>query len=1369
MTGLRRSYSSKTLKVLFALSGNQCAHPECTNTLIEPATEQSDAHVSAHICHIYAISTHGPRGKSGLTQQGLNAPENLILLCRHHHGIVDGQHETYPADTLKEWKRAHESGMEQRLSADLEAIQPDVFSNPYFPTALVDKKIEEELDTLRKIRPFAEVDRINKALILGRRIVEGEPTGGTDAVKSRALAWCARLLARSEAIDKAETFVRLAKQLGACAEIEVAEAFIISQKGDKPAALKALAPIDLPSAKSAALMVVAHHEGAAGAVQWLESAGIEVRVLDPDGKLFLLTQQLELGSWEAAGDTFEALTDQDFYESPALHHIAAITCLLRAVPTEYRSLVVRHLPLDAANFPLASDTPALDARRTAQNRFAQAAEAARELKCSRLAMLDDQYALWLELRNPETAAKGRERLEDKLRDPKSALQLVPLGLQFAVELELSAVEQAIEQQTTLNGGITPEAAIARFALAFTKKSSKDLASYVERHYDELAQFLDKTLVASVQIEALLRAGMTGKAEERLSALLEDGLSEEDEARLKRIIAEASGADPVQLRKEQFRQSGALHDLLALVNELETQHHWDELCEFGDVLFQRTRSVADAERLAGALTQAQKSARLADLLKELPELREQSRKLQMLYCWALYNEGYLTEARSELRNLRDEPDDPNYRSLAVNVGIALGDWSSLSAFVAAEYQARDKRTPQDLIQLAQLAQHIGSSSARDLTFAAAAKAEDDPRVLSTAYLLATTAGWEDDGTVGHWIHKAADLSGENGPIQSMTLQDLVDRTPDWNRRESETWQMLGRGEIPIFLAGESLNKSLINLMLFPALANRSEHDPRRRAMIPAYSGKRSALPLDPSTTTVGMDATALITLSFLNLLDKALDAFDTVYVPHSTLAWLFEEKQKAAFHQPSRIRDAHQVRNLLATDVLEKFVPSAVADSDLSAEVGDELAMLIAEAEKERGDDKAQRIVVRPSPVHRVGSLLGETADLTEHAGVITDCAAVVEKLRQKGQITVEEEENARAYLQLHEKPWPKQAAISDEAVLYLDDLAISYFLHLGLLEKLKAAGFTAVISPSGASESDTFISYEAISDKIDEAIERIRSTLNSRIESGRIRVGKRPKVEEPEDQSIANHPTAGALVLADVCDALIIDDRFVNQHVSIGEAGETAAVYSTLDLLDGLVSAGAITPAHNKGYRTQLRRAGYFFVPICDDELTQYLNACSITDGKPSETAELKAIRENLLRARMSTWLQLPKEARWLDATIRVFILVLKGLWKPGADLAKVRALSDWIVNQVDVRGWVHRLDAEVGDEIIRVGRGGHILLLLSPPVEAPQHIRDAYWEWAEDRVLAQVEEQFPDLYVWIVECERQLLAELVDTPLDRIGNQHGK
>jgi hypothetical protein len=1361
LTDLKRSYSPKTLKVLFALSGNQCAHPECKNALIEPATEQSDIHVSAHICHIYAISTEGPRGKSGLTQQQLNAPENLILLCSHHHGIVDGQYETYPADMLKEWKRTHESKMQERLSADLETVQPDVFSHPYFPTTLVDQKIEEEVETLRKTRFFGESDSISKALVLARRSVEGELAGGTDPVRSRALAWCARLLARSPAVDKAEEYLKLAKSLRPCAEIKIAEAFIISQKGEKAAALKILAPLDSPLSRSAALMIVAHHESADGAIKWLTDAKVETNTLDSDGKFFLLGLQLELARWEGAVETIEALTELDFASSPALRHLAAIARLVAAVPTEYRSSIVTQIPFNADNFPLASDALGMEARRTAQRCFVEAAKVERDLDCPRVAMLDDEYALWLELRDPETADKGRERLQDKLRDPKFGLRLVPLGLQFDAKLDLSAVEQAIEQQIALHGGITPDAAIARFALAFTQKSPQDIANYIERHYDDLSKFLDKKFVVSLQIEALSRAGMPDKAEERLSLLLKEGLPEEDEARLRGIISAVAGADSVELRKDQFSKTDSLNDLLVLVDELELRQSWDELCDFGESLFQRTRSVADAERLANALTNSQKSDRLVEFLKAFPGLREQSRKLQMFYCWALYDEGHLTDTRSALSKLSDEPDDRNYRALTVNLGIALGDWVSLSAFVAAEYQARDKRSPQDLIQTARLAHHLGSPHARDLTYAAAAKGDDDPITLAAAYFLATTAGWEDDRTVFQWLHKAAELSGEHGPIQRMTLKDLVERKPDWDRRESETWQMLTRGDAPIFLAGELLNKSLINLMLFPALTNLSVQDPRRRGAIPAYSGKRRPLPLDTTTTAIGMDATALLTLSFLNLLDKALDAFSTVYVPHSTLSWLFEEKQKAAFHQPSRIRDAHKVRNMLATNALQKFVPSTVADSDLSAQVGDDLSMLIAEAEKARDGDQTQRIVVRPSPVHRLGSLLGEEADLTGHAGAISSCLAIVEKLRQKGQITADEEKNARAYLQLHEKPWPQQPIISDGAVLYLDDLAISYFLHLGILEKLKAAGFVAIASPSEVSDTDALISYESITGNVDGAIERIRSAINSRIESGKIKVGRRRKVDEPEERSIADHPTVASLALAEVCSALVIDDRFFNQHGNINEGGRTAAVFSTLDLLDGLALAGVITPDHRLESRTLLRRGGYFFIPVGDDELTQHLRASSVSGGKLSETAELKAIRENLLRVRMSEWLQLPKEAPWLDSTIKVFVAVLRRIWKSGTDIATIKTLSDWIVDQIDIRGWIHRLGPDVGNDILTTGRGAYILLLLMPPSEVPREVKDAYWEWVEDRVLAQIKDEVPNLYHWIVERQKQMIFELADTDLN--------
>ena len=116
-------------------------------------------------------------------------------------------------------------------------------------------------------------------------------------------------------LDKAIDYLNVAKGIGTGPEIDIADAFITSQKGDKNAALKALAGIDSPSSRSAALMIVVHHEGPEGAIDWLETVEFSASDLDADGKYFLFTLQLELAYWEAARETLNAISDQDINET----------------------------------------------------------------------------------------------------------------------------------------------------------------------------------------------------------------------------------------------------------------------------------------------------------------------------------------------------------------------------------------------------------------------------------------------------------------------------------------------------------------------------------------------------------------------------------------------------------------------------------------------------------------------------------------------------------------------------------------------------------------------------------------------------------------------------------------------------------------------------------------------------------------------------------------------------------------------------------------------------------------------------------------------------------------------------------------------
>ena len=115
----KRSYSTTTIKLLFGLCGNECAHPDCANPIIQLGSAQSDAAIVGQISHIYAASSMGPRGNPALTEKQRNAPENLILLCGHHHPIVDRQFESFPAELLRSWKKEHEEKIALRSSATL--------------------------------------------------------------------------------------------------------------------------------------------------------------------------------------------------------------------------------------------------------------------------------------------------------------------------------------------------------------------------------------------------------------------------------------------------------------------------------------------------------------------------------------------------------------------------------------------------------------------------------------------------------------------------------------------------------------------------------------------------------------------------------------------------------------------------------------------------------------------------------------------------------------------------------------------------------------------------------------------------------------------------------------------------------------------------------------------------------------------------------------------------------------------------------------------------------------------------------------------------------------------------------------------------
>jgi len=893
----------------------------------------------------------------------------------------------------------------------------------------------------------------------------------------------------------------------------------------------------------------------------------------------------------------------------------------------------------------------------------------------------------------------------------------------------------------------------------TKGSPEEVASYLDYHYEQLALHIDSHTLRYTQIEMFSRSGNFDKAKQLLEQLIEECIPVEHEQHLKRTILTAQGSDPVAPSKKQYEDTGAVADLMNLVTVLEDRHYWSDLCVFGRLLFDRTRSLHDAERLVNAMNNNHKSRLIVEFLRENSDLLSQSENLLMAYAWSLYHEGQLLESRVQLEKLGDN-DSPNFRALRVNLSIATGDWRSLFSFVADEFRHKEERIAHELLNTAKLALHVGSPHAKDFVVTATSKEPNDSSVLAAAYFIAAGAGWENDAQVSQWLERAITLSKGAAPFQKMSLRELLDRKPDWDHQEAETWKRLAQARIPIFLAARLLNRNMVDLTAFPALANMQETDPRRRALIPAYSGKQLKKDFTCRNKTVTLDPTALITLGFLSITDEVLDQFETIYIPHSTLPWLLDEYQKATFHQPSRVLEARKVRDLLATGMLKEFNPSTAASSELSAQVGDGLAGLITEAEAAQISGEAQHIVVRPAPVHRASSLMEEKADLSSHEHVLSSCLAVVEKMRQKGKVTAKEERQAKSYLKVQEEPWPNQPEIPDGAVLYLDDLAVSHFSHLGLLGKFEPAGLTAVVSQREISDVNALISYEQTSEGVQNLIEEIRESLHSRIESGQVKVSSRLNHEEQEEFTHTEHPSMEIIPLASRCSAVITDDRFINQHANIDNDSVQTPVFSTLDVINSLTESGVFSDEERLEYRTQLRQGGYSLVPVDTAELLHFLLGSKIISGRLTETAELKAIRESVLRVRMSTWLQLPQEAAWLDGTLKAFISAIHNLWIDGANIAEAIARSDWLVKQLDIRGWAHSLVPENADNVVQVDRGLYVLLLLRPPIGTEKSIVDGYWKWTEEQILIPIREQFPKLFTWLIDWHRDYIRKMAEIEL---------
>lgn len=1095
------------------------------------------------------------------------------------------------------------------------------------------------------------------------------------------------------------------------------------------------------------LRIVSNEKGPAEGADWVKLAGLQLTSFDGDGKLALLMNEEIAGRWDDAYSHAQLVGEADLEETPLLTYAVGSALLAHAMPGPLRSQVTFQVPFDAAGTPLSGDEQALRDRRRAIELFERQAAFAADNGAAEAATLSSEMALWLRLRDPALYEAALETLRASMRDDALIVRRTPLALHFGLKLDLQAIERRIDERVALTGKGTADEALARLTLAMAKPTPAEAVEYFTAHRGQLHEFLDRPALLGIEIELLARSGQIDSARAVLAqagAELEEPVRERSE----RVIAEAEGADPAAERRRLYEKTGALQDLASLVNFLEEGKAWRDLAPLAETLFEKTHALEDALRATRALTQSGDHGRLLAFLRKVPAIVAADDELQSLLAWTLYREGEFNEAWEVLRSLRLRRDHGNDRALFVNLAIASGQWDSLVEFTTGEWKQKDYRSAEELLRAGQLAQTVDAPHARDLIVAATQRAPEDPHILAPAYFHATKAGWENDRSVGNWLAVAAEKSGEDGPIKAVSMRELYELKPDWDRRETAIYQHLNKGQTTVSGAAFALNQSMVQNCLLRPLANMAEADARRRGLVFAFSGARPAnIALEPKR--IALDLTALFSLSLLGLLDTVIAYFDKVLIPDRLLVWLFQERQRASFHQPSRIKDAHYLKRLIADGSLKIFSPAGAANMALAQEVGLDLAALLEAAQ--RSVERAY--VVRSAPVSRVGSVMEEEADLTQFEPCLRSCQAVVEALRLKGLLTSAEEQRATSYLKLHERRWPAEAPIANGAILYVDDLSTTFLRTTGVLGKLKAGGFTAFVTQSQSDEENRLLTFESFAEKQLAMIEEIRTTLSKAIEKSDIEIIG--SAEEDSDEA-ALKAQLSFLTTDRSLDAFVIDDRFVNRWLAMNHPGRQTPILTSLDIVEQLASAGVITAQERQEHRTTLRRSGYTFVPVDEEEIATLLMQAPIDGERMIETAELRAIRESAQRLRLSKALQVPHEIAWLQHYTLSLVRAARATWKQSSDPKIAHARCEWLLGQLDTRGWASIVEPAQWAQFAQTSFAGILHALSFSP-----HVRsgvedDPFQSWFDERVLTPIRETEPEIFQQVAEAAATVMRQAI-------------
>ena len=1209
-----------------------------------------------------------------------------------------------------------DAGLAEALERDLSARYDRAMRRSFFPESIATDEYVSVADIACE-PPYTMV-----ALALRRTII------------LRA----ARSAAVRGTLEKAEELLAVAQTLPGAESDRLARARILEKRGDIDGALALIRDQTDADSRSTVLNVIFRHREPDAALKWFADEHLSVRDLTINGLQTLAGAHLQTENLDGLRPRLEEVSSEQFKQGPYFRFLRAMVNVASLLPVPDRELAFRSFQMDARRgtrsvLDVATTAARLD---LAISDLTALLPVASELELHQAKRLSEGYLRWCELLHPHRKDAGLARLRDEMQDLRTAKERLSLAFAFDSSFDPKEIEQYLVAREEL-GGLDDDDLKAALIIRIHSKDPGSVATLIARHRARFEATHKDPPIFTIELQALALAGDTASArlllDKHRAELTPDGI-----AGFEALIKKSEGEDPVTEDLKVYERTKTPEALRALVMSLAAKKDHRAIAKYSEELFAQSSDPLDIARAAQAYARLGDDAEFLRAIEAHPFLKEREPGLLHHYAWALFRKGRLKEAKTAADELRASDRD---LQLEIAIAVESGEWESLAKPLAAYLDDVSKHSGLTLIRAAHLAQQSGHGPFMDLVRAAVSKAGDNAHVWLGAYTAIIEAGLEEEVPESHnWFRRALAHSGKKGPVQQFELKDIVPQQVEWNKRTADISERVNKAEVPLVIAAPGLRTTVVDILLRNLVRNSSLEDPRRKYVIPLFSGHRPPGRVGPAVTSLGLDISGLLVLGWLGLLPKVFKAFNTIALPATILTELFDGRRRVQHVQTSRIKRARELEQAILRNRI-KIVRPVDRDADpLSEELGGSLAALIQTAVDAGGT------VLRPGPVHRPG-LEQKPADVTAQLPHLSDMHALMKVLLERGAVNQTEEETAKSYFNLQDKGLTGCAEPDPSKPLFIDQLALTYLEATDLLDVVLKVFKDVRIEGAAEDEALALIEHHQHVEEVLKIIDDIRDLIRTANASNKISFGPRRNERGKRDDDTPS--TLHLLSDLTAVDAVVCDDRALNkENFAADVKGKRIPCLSTLDVLEELRGRGALSETERLSARHKLRVGGAAIVPVETSEVSHAVNR-----SHSAMSAEMRAIQESIDLARVAEIPSFPREIRWFANTSMAVKAAIIPIWKSVGDAKLAGRLSNMVMQIIPKpEDWVARWAPEPPPEWVEaVNRVISSTLALPVELGATETIA-AYNAWLELNHLEPLRAVWPERYQAVVEQLRAFI-----------------